>query len=316
MLAHSPSSATATTESYKATLPAKSTARRESIRRQTTTTTQSTPTQTQVSLSEAQTKTQTQTQQRTPHQQGGVQFPTPIAEEQDFADESDNPFMSKEEFKRPAPQAILPEGFKHAQFTLPLPPVPSQGNKLENYSSDDDSIDLDTGRLVLEPYLTPAELAAHVPFPAPAVPYKYVKDSAPSSSAAVAADQLVNQNAAPIRPPRRTADASDQPNLSQSKIQEQRLQQPQQQPPQSAHPLASSADAPWPLVHRSPNTPATPRFAPGHSPPIVEGNDYGWAIEKCDDDENYKVAVPQAKKPRVPEAVGGGTRLSHFNYDV
>ncbi|KAG0275288.1 hypothetical protein BGZ95_008960 [Linnemannia exigua] len=57
-------------------------------------------------------------------------------------------------------------------------------------------------------------------------------------------------------------------------------------------------------------SPTTPRFAPGHSPPIVEGHDYVWATEKGDDDEGEKVVVRQAKKPRVPEAVGGGRALA------
>ncbi|KAF9551802.1 hypothetical protein EC957_004125 [Mortierella hygrophila] len=206
MLAHSQSSASAV--SPKATPPAKSTARRESIRRQAATT--QTP------------QTQTQIQQKTPHHQGAIQFPTPISEEQDIVDESDeNPFMSKEEFRRPAPQAILPEGFKHAQFTLPLLPPPPQSKKAVNDDSSDDEVtELDTGRLVLEPYLTPAELAAHIPFPVPAVAPKYVRDPAASNDG-----QTVAQNITPpTRPPRRATDAADQLNQSQSKFQEQERQ--------------------------------------------------------------------------------------------
>lgn len=459
MLSHTSSSASAA--SPKATPPAKSTARRESIRRtaaKTTTTTTQTPTQTQASH-ESQTQTQTQTHQ-TPHHQGIIRSPTPIAENHDSIDEFDeNPFMSKEEFRRPAPQAILPEGFKHAQFTLPLLPLPPQMNKVVD-SSDDEVAELDTGRLVLEPYLSPAELAAHVPFPVPAVAPEFAKESASS------ADQTIGQNSTPTRPPRRAPDAADQLNLSQSKFQAQR----QANPVQSIHPLAPSADAPWsssqPATHRSaspsppsnlplfspsspspppspspsptpsslsnkssstnntrvkppppalppprgsrsgstsqsgsergmspapslsntssnistglsiisslsgtivtdvssfvslgdtPTTtasmfcasptyppvlsstipaasgrtfsvstagsPATPRLPPGQSPPIVVGeDDYSWIARKfdnnSDDDENGTVVVRQAKKTRVPEAVGGGTRLSYFNYDT
>ncbi|KAG0068692.1 hypothetical protein BGZ89_004262 [Linnemannia elongata] len=389
MLAHSQSTASAA--SPKATPPAKSTARRESIRRQAATT--QTPMQTQASI-EAQIQTQKQTQgqqQQTPHFQGAIQFPAPISEEQDIVDESDeNPFMSKEEFRRPAPQAILPEGFKHAQFTLPLLPLPPQSKKaVHDDSSDDEVTELDTGRLVLEPYLTPAELAAHVPFPVPAVAPKYAKDPAVPSD-----DQTVPQNITPpTRPPRRATDAADQPNQSQSKFQEQ---QRQVLPVQSIHPLSPSTDAPCQagseraispapslsyassnistglsIISSQPETivtdvssfvslgdtptttasmfctsptfppvlsptspatpgrtfsvstagsPATPRLPPGQSPPIMEGDDYSWMARKFDnnssDDDDDKVVVRQAKKTRVPEAVGGGTRLSHFNFDT
>lgn len=452
-LAHSQSSASAA--SPKATPPAKSTARRESIRRHATTT--QTPTQTQASI-EVQTQTQTQ-QQQTPHLQRAIQSPAPISEEQCYVGEYDeNPFMSKEEFRRPAPQAILPEGFKHAQFTLPLLPLPPQSKKTINDDiSDDEVTELDTGRLVLEPYLTPAELAAHVPFPVPAVAPKYAKDSDEPSD-----DQTVAQNITPpTRPARRATDAADIPNQSQLKFQEQ---QRQVLPIQSVHPLAPSADAPWspshPPIHRSPSpslsslppppsspspspspsptpsslsnkssssnntrvkqppslppprgsrsnsssqtgsergmspapslsytssnistglsiissqpetivtdvssfvslgdtptttasmfctsptfppvlsptspatpgrtfsvstagSPVTPQLPPGQSPPIVEGDDYSWMARKFDnnssDDDDDKVVVRQAKKTRVPEAVGGGTRLSHFNFDT
>jgi predicted phosphohydrolase len=54
---------------------------------------------------------------------------------------------------------------------------------------------------------------------------------------------------------------------------------------------------------------------------MVEGeDDYSWMEKKFDnnsyDDDDEKVFVRQAKKTRVPEAVGGGTRLSHFNFDT
>ncbi|KAG9066938.1 hypothetical protein KI688_012850 [Linnemannia hyalina] len=433
MLAHSQSSASAA--SPKATPPAKSTARRESTRRQAGTT--------QTPQSQASTEAQTQIQQqKTPHHQGAIQFPVPISEEQDMVDESDeNPFMSKEEFCRPAPQAILPEGFKHAQFTLPLLPPPPQSKKAVNDDSSDDEVTgLDTGQLVLEPYLTPAELAAHIPFPVPAVAPKYTRDPAAPSDG-----QTVAQNITPpTRPLRRATDAADQLYQSQSKFQEQ-----ERQALPSIHPLTPSANAPWspshPPIHRSssplpsptpsslsnkssstnstrvkpppptlppprrsrsnslsqagsersmspapslsytssnistgpsiissqpetivtdvssfvslgdtPTTtasmfctsptflpvlsptspatpgrtfsvstvgsPATPRLPPGQSPLIEEGDVYSWMEGKFDNDSNddgdNKVVVHQVKKIRVPEAVGGGTRLSRFNFDI
>ncbi|KAF9091380.1 hypothetical protein BGX23_005223 [Mortierella sp. AD031] len=380
MLSHSPSSASAA--SQRATPPAKSTARKVSIRRQATATTLA-GSQTQAASTQAQTQTQTQTQQ-TPQQQV-TQIRNGYAEEES-EEELENPFMSKEEFQRQAPQAILPKDFKHAQFTVPLPSLPNT-NMVENDSSDDEEGDLNTGRLVLEPYLTPAELAA---FLVPAVAPKHVQEEL-STSSSVSTGQSTNTAptpSAPARPPRRVPDAADQPNQSQSQIQGQRQQRhdgqghAQAQPPQNIHSLAPSPEVPCssnistglsiissqpdtivtdvssfvslgdtptttasmmcasptfqPVL--SPTSPATPATArsfsvstaaspvssrrpPGRSPPITaeSGDDYGWSEQdnnntgNTDDD---KTVVGQAKKKRVPQAIGGGTRLSRFNFDI
>ncbi|KAG0219572.1 hypothetical protein BGX33_002119 [Mortierella sp. NVP41] len=245
MLSHSPSSASAA--SQRATPPAKSTARKVSIRRQATATTLA-GSQTQAASTQAQTQTQTQTQQ-TPQQQV-TQIRNGYAEEES-EEELENPFMSKEEFQRQAPQAILPKDFKHAQFTVPLPSLPNT-NMVENDSSDDEEGDLNTGRLVLEPYLTPAELAA---FLVPAVAPKHVQEEL-STSSSVSTGQSTNTAptpSAPARPPRRVPDAADQPNQSQSQIQGQRQQRhdgqghAQAQPPQNIHSLAPSPEVPWSL---------------------------------------------------------------------
>ncbi|KAF9102445.1 hypothetical protein BGX29_004588 [Mortierella sp. GBA35] len=366
MLSHSPSSASAA--SQRATPPAKSTARKVSIRRQATATTLA-GSQTQAASTQAQTQTQTQTQtQQTPQQQV-TQIRNGYAEEES-EEELENPFMSKEEFQRQAPQAILPKDFKHAQFTVPLPSLPNT-NMVENDSSDDEEGDLNTGRLVLEPYLTPAELAA---FLVPAVAPKHVQEEL-STSSSVSTGQSTNTAptpSAPARPPRRVPDAADQPNQSQSQIQGQRQQRhdgqghAQAQPPQNIHSLAPSPEVPWSLPSdgglglssilatipgqqppSSPPSPAPPSPSPSPTPslsstksstssmrtkpppptlPPPRGSRSGSASQSgseramspapsfnTDDD---KTVVGQAKKKRVPQAIGGGTRLSRFNFDI
>ncbi|KAF9145726.1 hypothetical protein BGX30_007319, partial [Mortierella sp. GBA39] len=340
MLAHSQSSASAA--SPKATPPAKSTARRESIR--------------------------------------AIQFPAPISEEQDIVDESDeNPFMSKEEFRRPAPQAILPEGFKHAQFTLPLLPLPPQSKKAANDDSSDDEVtELDTGRLVLEPYLTPAELAAHIPFPVPAVAPKTTGSSKHSSSytfsqrslvtVASSYPQKLNTNNTRVKPPPPTLPP---PRGSRSNSSSQAGSERGMSPAPSLSYTSSNISTGLSIISSQPETivtdvssfvslgdtptttasmfctsptflpvlsptspttpgrtfsvstagsPVTPRLPPWQSPLIEEGDVYSWMEGKFDndsnDDDDDKVVVHQVKKMRVPEAVGGGTRLSRFNFDT
>ncbi|KAF9934306.1 hypothetical protein FBU30_002445 [Linnemannia zychae] len=180
---------------HKAPLPAKSSARRDSIRRQAATTQTQSPGHAQV-----QTQTQTQTQtQLTPHKP--IHLPDSIIEEQESIQDPDNPFMSKEEYYPSGPHAILPPDFKHAQFTLPLSPLPLKDAKVKDDSSDGNTTELDTVRLVLEPYLQAVESAARTPVPTPAI-------TSP-------ADRITTQNTI-------AANVKDQqPNLSQSKFKAQ-----------------------------------------------------------------------------------------------